>query len=513
MLYWICPECGHECSPAIRECPTCTAPPVNAANANRELLSLAQNFQSTPPADPMTAASSSARATAVAVEELPKVEQVPQVEELPKEPRLFDRLAPLGHLALRPARPTRLEATKPSPTPVPVRLSSPAVARAAAPTRAEAVLEPAGSAPAEKIRFQAARGGDLAAVGAPAEPLLPRRQSVAFVRAEVPVPDHNGTSVANLAPMSEAGLKPVVLYRPTDGVSMPLAYQSLPYKTNEPSLGSSQLKLTGQSLADLLHALQLSAEEFDRAAIHAIHAAFGQQPAAHLLPPPREVLTAPAPPAGKWMRAQTPKLTPIVPAEREHTAVFAGPQAPPLAGPSLPPQLVNFDHQNSSLRPRRRGLGSWPISVLLAIILTLGVVTLYQYLTQDRDTKAASNPPATQVIKAASAPAPHVPVIEEHPAARSVEVAGVRIVPGPNKKPQLQYIVINHSSNDVTGLNIRIAVRSVDAEVPLFTVSSVVAALGANQSKEVRTDLNSSVPSPAIPDWQSLRTEVLIGRE
>ena len=151
------------------------------------------------------AASSSATATAVAVEELPKVERLPQVDELPKEPRLFDRLAPLGHLALRPARPTRLEATKPSPTPVPVRLSSPAVARAAAPTRAEAVLEPAGSAPAAKIRFQAARGGDLAAVGAPAEPLLPRRQSVAFVRAELPVPDHNGISVANLAPMSEAG--------------------------------------------------------------------------------------------------------------------------------------------------------------------------------------------------------------------------------------------------------------------------------------------------------------------
>src|SRR5690348_8082552 len=54
MLYWICPECGHECSPAVRECPTCTAPPESqpAATAkaaeqpdrNHELLSLAQNF-------------------------------------------------------------------------------------------------------------------------------------------------------------------------------------------------------------------------------------------------------------------------------------------------------------------------------------------------------------------------------------------------------------------------------------------------------------------------------------
>jgi hypothetical protein len=106
-------------------------------------------------------------------------------------------------------------------------------------------------------------------------------------------------------------------------------------------------------------------------------------------------------------------------------------------------------------------------------------------------------------------------VIQEHPAARSVEVAGVRIVTGPNKKPQLQYIVINHSASEITGLNIHIAVRSVDTleGPPLFTVSSPVAALGPNQSKEIRADLSPSVRPSAIPDWQSMRTEVLIGRQ
>src|ERR1700720_8357 len=28
MLYWICPECGGECSPAIRECPACAGTPA-----------------------------------------------------------------------------------------------------------------------------------------------------------------------------------------------------------------------------------------------------------------------------------------------------------------------------------------------------------------------------------------------------------------------------------------------------------------------------------------------------
>jgi hypothetical protein len=137
---------------------------------------------------------------------------------------------------------------------------------------------------------------------------------------------------------------------------------------------------------------------------------------------------------------------------------------------------------------------------------------------QDRDSKAgdakaASVAPPVETVKAA--PSPRARVVEEHPAARFVEVAGVRIVLGPNKRPQAQYIVINHSSSELTGLNIRIAVRSVEAleDPPLFTVSSAVASLGPNQSKEVRVELDPSIQPSAIPDWQSLRTEVLVARQ
>ena len=122
---------------------------------------------------------------------------------------------------------------------------------------------------------------------------------------------------------------------------------------------------------------------------------------------------------------------------------------------------------------------------------------------------------AAPVPRTKAAPAPRVRVVEEHPAARSVEVAGIRIVMGANKKPQLQYHVINHSASEITGLNIHIAVRSVEAlgDAPLCSVSSVVASLGPNQSKEIHTDLDSSVIPSAIPDWHSLRTEILIARQ
>src|ERR1700733_3378333 len=118
MLYWICPECGHECSPAIRECPTCTMPPVQQpapeqtpldhtatkpTGPSQELLSLAQNFQSAPSAGfPMAATSS---ATAVLI------------EEEPREPELAHELESLDNLILKPARPGRSEAMKLTPVP------------------------------------------------------------------------------------------------------------------------------------------------------------------------------------------------------------------------------------------------------------------------------------------------------------------------------------------------------------------------------------------------------------
>ncbi len=443
-------------------------------------------------------------ATAVAVEDPPKQDEAPQ------EPEPVTRLAPLDNLAVKPAVSARRKPAKLSPVPVPVPISSPAIALGAAPTAGEFALAAAGPLRARALSFRPATAGQAEAIPQLAEPLVSRRQSVAFVRAELPRADRGGMAF----PDTVLRLEPVVPYRngqPSAGLSSQLAHQPLPSKPGNPSLVPSYLKLTGESLADLLSALKISAEELEQAAIHAIQASFGEQPATSLLAAPEEIVSAPAPPA-QWLRSQKPRFTAVAPGNIAHGAVLAPPQAPPLAGPSLPPQLLNFDHQNSSLR-RNRSQHSWLLSLLVAMIVILGAVSLLQYLTQDRDTKAATITAPPQTAKAA--PVPQAPVLQEHPAARSVEVAGVRVVMGPNKKPQLQYVVVNHSSSEITGLNIRIAVRSVDAlaDPPLFSVSSLVAALGPNQSKEIRADLNSSVQPSAIPDWQSLRTEILIGRQ
>jgi hypothetical protein len=446
-----------------------------------------------------------------AVATLPAVEAA--VLEEPKEPELSANLAPLDISALQPARPGRSEPAKTNPKPVPVRIPTPSVALSATSTHAEFSLGSAGLAPAGDIHFQAANGAKPVAHGQPAEPLAPRRQSVAFVRGHLPVADHSGLALADLAEMDAAPLTPVVPHRngqPKADVFAPLAC-----KTGGPSFVSCRLKFAGEAVAELMNALQVSAEQMHGEAIQAIQESFRQAPAMCLLAPPSEVVTAPAPPAAKWLSSQKPIFTAVAPENvMGRATLITGPQTPTLAGPSLPPQLLNLHQQNSSLRGNRKRMSSWPISFVLAVVLILGVGGLFRYSNQDRDAKAASAPPPVQTTRTVLA-APRARVVEEHPAARSVEVAGVRVVTGANKRPQVQFIVINHSSAELNGLNIRIAIRSVDGreDAPLFSVSTTVAALGPNQSKELRTDLDPSIQPSDLPDWQSLRTEVLVARQ
>jgi hypothetical protein len=550
MLYWICPECGHECSPAIRECPTCTAaaqsparnspvqqptsvsqPTANDGNPTTDshlgdsqggvsqgLLSLAQNFQSAPSTALLSAAPQrkllvAANGAAVAVEE-------PETVVQPAEPEPFFQLAALDFPDLKPVPAPRPEPMKLIPTPVPARNSSPALAPFAAVRAVEFGLQTATLAPVTEVRFQAASSAPSSPLDQSVELLPSRRRSVAFVRAEVPGAQHSGMAIADLArPVNQpesAGLKPVAAYRngqprttsPSDGMSAPLVY-----KASAPSLVASQVNLAGASLIELLHALQTYTEEFNRKAIDAIHSSFSRQPVAHLLSAPAEIVTPPAPPASEWMRSQKPKFAAIAPEYAGSGAVIAGPQAPTLAGPSLPPQLINLDQENSRLHRNRKRTAAWPLTLLIGTVVILGAASLLQYMAQDHDSKAPAVTAPAPISRAASLPA--APVVQEHPAARSVEVAGVRIVTGTNRKPQLQFVVINHSANELTGLNIRIAVRSVDglAGPPLFSVSSPIAVLGPNQSKEIRTDLDASIKPASIPDWQSLRPEVLVARQ
>ncbi len=430
----------------------------------------------------------------------------------PREPEASWDLAPLDGLAVKPSRAAIPQPTKPAVSPAPPRATAPAVVATEIPN-SEPSLQTANLVPPGDIDFEASPAWMPKAQEQEAEPVPSRRRSVAFLRGAMPGVTASELALAGRTSTDEVSFTPVA---PGASVTEP-SVAALPPKAGSLAFLSSKIDLAGASLSEILRALEKSAEELEQAAIRAIQASFEERPAALLLSAPAEIVTAPAPPAEQWMRSPKLVFTPQAPANADHAALSAGPQTPTLAGPCLPPQLRNFaENQNSNRGPGRKRppAPTWMVSVLVAMLLFLGAGSLLQYLTANRDTSTAAAAPASPQTSA-PAPAPASPVAQEHPGARFVEVAGVRVVTAANKRSQLQYLVINHSTGELTGLNIHIAVHSADAPTgtPLFTVSSAVASLAANQSKEIRSDLDPGIKPASIPDWQSLRTDVLIARQ
>jgi hypothetical protein len=190
----------------------------------------------------------------------------------------------------------------------------------------------------------------------------------------------------------------------------------------------------------------------------------------------------------------------------------AAPQPILLPGPCLPADLRNL-RQN----PARAALGgakklklpAWAISVLAAMLLVFVGGSVFQNVNAGRDSKPAplSTDPAAQ-----SPASPEAVPSDAHPFGRYVEVTGVRVVADPQRRSQLQYLVVNHSNIQITGIALHINVRSADpsSKAPLIQVSAVIPSLGAYESKEIRTDLDTQMRSTEIPDWDHLKVDVQV---
>jgi hypothetical protein len=264
----------------------------------------------------------------------------------------------------------------------------------------------------------------------------------------------------------------------------------------------------------ILDEIQLGLDA-DESKIRGIAATFEARPKLALLPAPSDILAAPAPPDLQWLKTPRPVLPASKPFDRKCASLIAPPQKLPLAGPCLPPELRNYIEAPLADDARsKKGIGvpAWIISLVIATSLFLVAAIVLQFLAANREAKAAVAPSPSQ----AAASVPAAPAFEQHPFARFVEVTGVRVVADLSHRSQVQYIVVNHSSEQLSGMLIRIAVRSSADPAgakPLFTVSAVIPSLGPHQSKEIRTDLDSQLRSSAIPDWEYLRTDVQVGTQ
>ncbi len=251
----------------------------------------------------------------------------------------------------------------------------------------------------------------------------------------------------------------------------------------------------------------------EQAAIDSLVTSFQRQSAAGLLSAPSEILVEPGPPTVEWMRMARPSIPARAPADPSSAAFVSPPQPSTLAGPCLPSQFRNLSGllvtgESRSRRPI--SVPAWSISVLVAITLFLATGALVRHYSEGR-TASTSEAAAPTVQPTSSAP---IRSSQSSALAKALEVSGLRVVnAGWNRKPQVEFLLINHSATDLSGMNIQVAVKSAEAfgsNTPILNINAFVRSLGAYQSKEIRTELDSDIPASTFSDWQSLRTEVQV---
>ncbi len=516
----LAPEPARTAPPAIAELaiPTAPAPPAPPVEpANRPAAEpIVKTAPPIPPANP-AAAQPPAPAPPGAAQPTAFLAPAIQIGELRIPPASPARSAPAEPANLPAAEPS---ATAPPPLPEPASLLASGVRFVELPAPP---YPPAKTAPLIEPAKLAAAGRPSGIAPALPEPTPFRTSALQIARLRAPAASSVKMAGA-IEPGSLAASRPLTAAprQSTESVPFPAPVLELPLLAPgaEPFCAATGL---ANRMGAISAALQLQAEtlldeigvriEAYEAKIRAIISEFQVRPAISLLPAPRDIVAAPAPPDFQWLKTPRPVLSTRKPSDLKCGSPTAPPQKLPLAGPCLPPELRNFIEAPPPARvPPKSGIGlpAWIVSLVIATSLFLGAGTLLQYLATSHDAKAASVA-ATPGQAMASAPA--APVLEQHPFARFVEVTGLRVVADLNHRSQVQYIVVNHSSSQLSGMLLRIAVRSSEnpaGSAPLFTVSAVVPSLGPHQSKEIRTDLDSELRSSAIPDWEYLRTEVQV---
>jgi len=253
-------------------------------------------------------------------------------------------------------------------------------------------------------------------------------------------------------------------------------------------------------------------------ALNAIVETLLKQPATALLGSPREVLLVPVRIAGhrnmglNQFKPYEPKPVSASAANRDFAA--------------MTPLPVQAQSQLQTEKPEliieaKRVFPTWVLTAVAVVATLLVVLKFYGPNNTPAEAKAPSEQssvaPTRETKPSPTAPAgSQLGAIDTTTAAasfaREVEVSGLRIGADLLHRSQLQYVVVNHSGVQLTGLVLHIKVTSTAPtnRGTLFQVSAVVPSLGPNESKEIRTDIEGQLQSKPIPDWQYLKTEVQV---
>jgi hypothetical protein len=159
---------------------------------------------------------------------------------------------------------------------------------------------------------------------------------------------------------------------------------------------------------------------------------------------------------------------------------------------------------------QRPGLPTWLLTIVFALAIFGVVAGVYWLVGATKGgSETAASQPAPAATPAAS-PASGAPA-KVSPFQKYVEVSGVRFLEDAKKKPQVKFVVTNHSGAEITGLSGTVTVwaRTQKSEEQAGTFAFTTT-LGAWETKDVTAPFATKLAMIELPDWQNTRTEVQI---
>ena len=139
---------------------------------------------------------------------------------------------------------------------------------------------------------------------------------------------------------------------------------------------------------------------------------------------------------------------------------------------------------------------------MLGILLTAGVATysMMPGTSTSAPPRPAPEPPPEPPVSARSADS----------LAHFVEVTGIRFLEV-NRKPQIHYLVVNHSSSPLNSVTVFVTLRATQAkpgQPPLSRFSFRSPILAAFEAKEMASPIERVIGPLDLPDWQDLHADV-----
>jgi hypothetical protein len=229
----------------------------------------------------------------------------------------------------------------------------------------------------------------------------------------------------------------------------------------------------------------------------------------------------PLAPLQDYTASATRQIRPVPPSPQILTT-DAGPRIT-LPGPALPAQLHSLQNAGIAsiladrVSPARKGAPGWLIATLLTVLLVgVGMFAVFEVLPR-MVAGGNSTPPVPVADKSTpkEVEASTVPPLASYPLSKTVEVTGFRFSGDAGKKPEVHYVVVNHSSAGLDDMTIYVTLRASSAkpgQPPLSRFSFRTTSLGPFESKEMTSPIEKLPRAGALPEWQDLRADVQLGQ-